>query len=415
MSDNTSAAHEVFRHPNFLRYQAARFLSVIAIQMQAVAIGWQVYAISSRPLDLGFVGLSIFLPFVVFALVAGDVADRFDRRRILIFCYAALALCAMFLVVYSATGKSHLGPIYAVLGLFGATRAFTSPAGAALLPHLVPQAVFSRAVAWSSSVWQFSTIAGPALGGILYGIGSATLVYVVCSLLMLASMGLIISLTVKLPSRAVSSLRTVQRLVAGLRFVWGKKLVLGAISLDLFAVLFGGAVALLPIFAKDILHVGPFGLGVMRSAPAVGAVSMAVWLAYNPLKKHVGKKMLVAVAIFGVATCIFGFSQNYGLSLACLVVLGAADMISVVVRQNLIQLGTPDEMRGRVSAVDQIFIGASNELGEFESGLTADLLGTVPAVIFGGIGTCLVVLIWSRLFPQLRRADNFADVHGETL
>lgn len=404
-----STAHEVFKHKSFVRFQFAKFLAVIAMQMQSVAVGWQVYSMSNRPLNLGFVGLSTFLPFVLFALFAGDVADRFDRRKILVYCYAAFALCSAALLAIARSGSTVVDPIYGVLALIGATRAFTSPAAAAILPQLVPQAIFGRAVAWSSSIFEIATIGGPALGGILYGLGGASLVYAVCIGLMLTCLGLLASLKLTPHPHTPSSLKTLQRVLAGLQFIWNKKIVLGAISLDLFAVLFGGAVALLPIFAKDILHVGPLGFGMMRSAPAVGALVTAVWLAYFPLQRRVGTKMFVAVAIFGVATCVFGLSENFLVSLLALAVIGASDMISVVVRQTLIQLGTPDEMRGRVSAVNYVFIGASNELGEFESGFTAEYFGTVRAAVLGGLCTCLVVLFWTRLFPSLRRADRFSD------
>lgn len=402
-------AHEVFKHKSFVRFQFAKFLAVIAMQMQSVAVGWQVYSMSSRPLDLGFVGLSTFVPFVVFALFAGDVADRFDRRKILVYCYAAFALCSAALLYIARSGSSAVDPIYGVLALIGATRAFTSPAASAILPQLVPQSIFGRAVAWSSSIFEIATISGPALGGILYGVGGASLVYGACIALMLTCLGLLASLDLTPQVHVPSTLKTVARVLAGLKFIWHKKIVLGAISLDLFAVLFGGAVALLPIFAKDILHVGPLGFGMMRSAPAVGALITALILAYFPLQTRVGLKMFVAVGIFGLATCVFGLSEDFAVSLLALAVIGASDMISVVVRQTLIQLGTPDEMRGRVSAVNYVFIGASNELGEFESGVTAEYFGTVRAVVVGGVCTCLVVLVWSRLFPSLRGANRFSD------
>jgi MFS family permease len=406
---NVHDAHEVFRHAGFVRYQLGRFLSVLGMQMQSVAVGWQVYALSNRPLDLGLVGLAIFVPFVIFALFAGDIADRFDRRKILAYCYGSLTCCSLFLLIYSAENIQSVWPIYVVSALLGATRAFVGPAGAALLPHLVPEAIFGRAVAWSSSIWQFATIAGPALGGLFYGTSGGSLVYGICAFLMVVSVGLILSLKmVPIPKHEVTT-KSWQRLTSGIEFVWKKKIVLGAISLDLFAVLFGGAVALLPIFARDILHTGPLGLGVMRSAPAVGAAVTAVWLAYFPMRSKVGMKMLLSVAVFGIATCIFGLSHNYIVSVLSLVVIGSSDMVSVVVRQTLIQLGTPDAMRGRVSAVNMVFIGASNELGEFESGVTAELMGTVPAVLFGGVGTCLVVAMWWRLFPTLRNVDKMEE------
>ncbi len=402
-------AHEVFKHKSFVRFQSAKFLAVLAMQMQSVAVGWQVYAISNRPLDLGFVGLATFVPFVVFALIAGDVADRFDRRKILLFCYVAFAFCSAALLYFARSASHSVDPIYGVLALVGATRAFTSPAASAILPQLVPQSIFGRAVAWSSSIFEVATISGPALGGILYVFGGASLVYAACIALMLTCLGLLASLKLQRHVHTPSSLKTVVRMLAGLEFIWKKKIVLGAISLDLFAVLFGGAVALLPIFAKDILHVGPLGFGMMRSAPAVGALITAVWLAYFPLQTRVGIKMFVAVAIFGVATCVFGLSENFVISLLALGVIGASDMISVVIRQTLIQLGTPDAMRGRVSAVNYVFIGASNELGEFESGVTAEYFGTVRAAVLGGVCTCLVVLVWSRCFPSLRHANRFTE------
>ena len=388
----------------------AKALSVTGAQMQTVAIGWHVYEVTRRPLDLGLVGLAQFLPAAALSLVAGHVADRVDRRRILLAYHLGMVLAAIALFTIARRGPSSIAPIYAVAILLGALRTFAGPANQALLPQLVPVEVFPNAVAWSSSIWQISAIVGPALGGAIYALGSthasaASLVYAAAGTFALSAflaVALIQLRAAPVEKRDISW----TTVLAGVRFVFREKIVLGSISLDLFAVLFGGAVALLPVYARDILHVGPTGLGFLRSAPALGAAVVALTLAYHPLKRRLGPLMFVSVATFGVATIVFGLSRSFALSLLALFVLGGADMISVVIRQLLVQLATPPSMRGRVSAVNLVFVGASNELGEFESGATAALVGVVPAVVLGGVATCVVVGLWSMFFPALRRLDG---------
>lgn len=393
-----------FRHRDFSLYFVARFLSATAVQMQTVAISWLVYDLTGSALALGLVGLAAFLPAFVLALIAGHVADRFDRRRVLLACYGVATLAALALVAFAVAGGRAIGPLYALIVVFGATRAFANPAGQALVPNLVPRAHFQNAVAWSSSAWQTATILGPALGGLLYAFGPSVVFATVAACFTLT--WLLFTALRHRGGGASDEKASVRTLLAGLAFIRAQPVILGAISLDLFAVLLGGATALLPIYARDILHVGPTGLGVLRSMPAVGAVTMALALAHWPLKRRVGAKMFAAVALFGLATIGFGLSTSFPLSLACLFVLGAADMVSVFIRQTLVQIETPDAMRGRVAAVNAVFIGASNELGEFESGLLAALLGVVPAVVLGGVGTLVVVGAWMRWFPALRERDR---------
>jgi MFS family permease len=374
--------------------------------MQTVAVGWQIYAITRDPLDLGLIGLSQFLPFVVLILPAGQVADQRDRRRILTACYAVEALCALLLLWFTIASVSVVWPVFAAMTLLGCARAFSMPSGQALLPNLVPREDFTRAVALNSSVFQIATVVGPAMGGVLY-LAGPRIVY--SSVLGLALVSIVLMFRVRGGARADNAARepaTLQTLLSGLRFVRSKPIVLGAISLDLFAVLFGGATALLPIFASDILHVGPSGLGLMRTAPGIGAALCAMALAVLPITRHVGPWMFGGVAMFGIATVVFGLSTSFLLSLAALVVLGAADMVSVYVRHLLVQLETPDRIRGRVSAVSAVFIGASNELGDFESGATAKWWGTVRAVVVGGIATLVVTGLWVKLFPALARMDE---------
>jgi MFS family permease len=403
---NPTAGRAAFAHPAFVRYWAARFLAFVAIMMQAVAIGWQVYDITRDPLSLGLVGLAGFTPAIGLALVTGHVADRFDRRRILVAAYATELAAALLLLALAAGGNARAWPIYGAILLYGTARAFAMPAGQALLPNLVPPEHFPNAVAWNSSAMQVAMIGGPALGGLLFALGPQV-VYTVSASFLLAA--LLLMLSVPRPARRAARRRepvSWTTLLAGIAFIRAKPAILGAISLDLFAVLFGGATALLPIYARDILHVGPLGLGILRSGPAIGAMTTALVLTHRPLTRHVGRKMFGCVAGFALATILFGLSTSFPLSLAALVALGACDMISVFVRQTLVQIATPDEMRGRVSAVNSVFIGASNELGEFESGVTAAWFGTVPAVVIGGLGTLLVCAIWAWRFPQLRDIDR---------
>ncbi len=390
----------------------ARFLAAASSEMQAVAVAWQIFGITHRPLDLGLVGLAQFLPGVFLFLVAGHAADRISRQRILQACFAAFSLCSLLLLALALRGLSSVYPFYAVLLLNGVVRSFNGPASQAFLPLLVPEEDFPNAVAWGSSVFQSAIVVGPMLGGLLYGFaGSPIPVYGGAALAYLAALMLISRIRLERIQRprGAASLHVVME---GLRYIWLNKLILGAISLDLFAVLLGGAVALLPIYAKEILQAGATGLGLLRSAPGVGAVLTAIVLAHWPLRRKAGAAMLWCVFGFGIFTLVFGLSRNLALALAALVMVGACDMVSVIVRHTLVQLGTPDEMRGRVSAVNMIFIGASNEVGQFESGLTAQWLGTVPAVIAGGLGTMVIVALWAWLFPGLRRVDELIPGGG---
>jgi MFS family permease len=409
-----------FGHRDFKLFQGARLFAVLGSQMQSVAIGWQIYAITGRPLDLAWVGLAQFLPAVCLSLVTGHVADRVERRRILVVCYAAMAVLSAALFAITRADATHLGPIYAVLVGVGVARAFQGPASQSLLPSLVPVEHFSNAVAWSSSLWQTAMVLGPTLGGVAYAaFGGASKVYAVAACCSMTACALVATMRPIAPrgdlrkpvardSRARASREPTTRasLFAGVKYVWTNQVVLGAISLDLFAVLLGGATALLPVYARNILHLGPWALGILRSAPAAGAAVTGVALALRPIEKRAGAKMFACVAIFGAATIVFGLSRSFALSLVALVVVGASDMVSVYVRSALVQLATPDAMRGRVSAVNMVFIGASNELGEFESGLTAQWLGTVASVVVGGVGTLLVVALWVWRFPKLRRVDE---------
>jgi len=392
------------RQRPFVLYWLARVSTALAHQMITVGVGWQMYALTGSALDLELVGLAQFVPSVLLLLVAGHVADRRDRRRVLQACAAAEALAALTLCAGSALGMLTPRAIFALVFLIGAARAFQIPTMQALLPSLVPSPLLARAIAANSTASQAATVAGPALGGLVY-IAGAAVVYGACAVLFVAAGALIQRVH---PRRAQSARPTGgwASMLDGIRFVRRRPIVLGAISLDLFAVLLGGATALLPIYARDILHTGPWGLGLLRSATAVGALGMALWLAHHPLGARAGRKMLGAVAVFGAATIVFGLSRSFALSLAVLVVLGAADVVSVVVRQTLVQLQTPDHMRGRVSAVNAMFFGTSNQLGEFESGVVAAWIGVVPSVVVGGLGTLAVVLLWIRLFPGLAKFDR---------
>ncbi|MGE0384619.1 MAG: MFS transporter [Gammaproteobacteria bacterium] len=396
---------EVLRNRNFARFLAARFAATLALQMQSVAVGWQVYEITGSLLDLGLIGLAQFLPFVALALPAGQLADRLDRRRLLIACYAIDACCALALLAFHLTGLRVAWPIFVVMAVFGAARAFTMPVAQAMTPNLVPPELFPRAVAVNGLAFQIAMITGPAVAGQVYRLG-AGVVYSSIALLIGVSVILLASVRYRqdLGDRAPIGWSS---LLEGLRFVRSRPIVLGAISLDLFAVLFGGATALLPAYARDVLHVGVDGFGWLRTAPGIGAMLTGLALSYHPLNHHVGRWMFGGVAIYGVATIVFGLSTDYALSLAALMALGAGDMVSVYVRHLLVQLETPDAIRGRVSAVNSMFIGASNELGEFESGIVAAWIGLVPAVVVGGAATLLVVAAWVKLFPVLARMDAF--------
>ena len=400
---DSRAGRIAFTHPDFVLFEIARFLIVAAVEIQAVAVGWQVYDITKRALDLGLVGLAQFLPGILLFLVSGHASDRFDRRKVLGACYAGYALCSGLLLFIAERAVHSVGPIYAVLIVLGVVRSFNGTASRSILPQLVPEEHFANAVAWNATTFQAATILGPSLGGILYALfRGPSAVYAGA---MLTAVGALLSMF-RIKTRPQARRRepmTVKTVFAGLHFIWREKLILGAISLDLFAVLLGGAVALLPVYAREILHTGPWGLGLLRTAPGVGAALMAVMLAHRPLRGRAGPTLLWSVAGFGIFTILFGVSHSLVLSLAALILLGAADMISVIIRATLVQLRTPDEMRGRVMAVDMVFIGTSNELGQFESGLTAQWFGTVPAVVLGGVGTLVVIALWAWVFPELRR------------
>src|SRR6266699_2677018 len=395
-------------YPSLVVFQLARFFLVLATEMQAVAVGWQVYEITKRPLDLGLVGLAQFLPGIFLFLVSGHVADRFNRRNLLILCDVGFAICFAMLLAITLRGGVSIISVFAVLVLLGVVRSFNGPVSRAMLPHLVPPEHFAGSVAWASSIFQAATILGPILGGLIYAVSRGPIA--VYSGALVASTVAIV-LTLQLPSEEKARARPAANLSTvfdGFRYIWREKLIFGAISLDLFAVLLGGAVALLPVYAREILQTGPWGLGILRSAPGVGAGIMAIAIAHRPLKNRAGATMLWCVAGFGLCTVIFGVSRSFAISLAALFLVGATDMVSVIVRATLIQVKTPDEMRGRVNAVDMVFIGASNELGQFESGATAQLFGAVPAVILGGVGAIVVTALWAWMFPELRKVKELS-------
>lgn len=394
----------VFRHPSFVRYLGARLLTVLALQMQSVAVGWQIYEITRSPLALGLTGLAQFLPGILLFLISGHVADRIPRRKLMVACFAGFTVCSAALLWIQKGGVHSAEPIYLILVALGITRAFSGPAMRALVPLLVPTEHFPSGVAWEGSMTQTATVLGPAAGGFLYALFHGPgAVYATAMVIEAAAIFFAVGIKARGPLRPPQFL-TVESVLAGLRYIWRQKVILGVVSLDLFAVLLGGAVALLPVYAGDILRTGPWGLGLLRSAPGVGAVTMAVLLAHKPLRKA-GATMLWCVAGFGAFTVVFGLSRSFALSLASLLFVGATDMVSVVTRGTLVQLNTPDEMRGRVNAVEMMFIGASNELGQFESGITADWFGTVPAVVLGGAGALLITILWAWRFPELRKAE----------
>ncbi len=403
-SDHTEQSRSLLRHKPFVLYWCARILAALSYQVVGVAVGWQIYALTGSAWYLGLVGLAQFLPMFLLTLVVGQVADRYDRRRVASVCQSVQGLAAGVLAWASFSGWQSKESILIVLLIAGAARAFEGPTMSALVPGLVPARAIARAITLSSSAFQTASIAGPALGGFLYAIGPGA-AYVTAGTLFLGAGGFISRIRIDRPPAGRVPV-TVQSVFAGIHYIRKRPEILGAISLDLFAVLLGGATALLPAYAKDILLTGPWGLGLLRSAPAVGALVMSLSLARFPLRRKAGRTMFGAVAVFGMATMVFALSTSFLLSLGTLVILGAADMISVVIRQSLVQIRTPDEMRGRVSAVNSLFIGTSNQLGEFESGVTAAWFGVVPAVLLGGIGTIIVVLAWMRLFPQLSRVDS---------
>ncbi|MBB5416090.1 MFS family permease [Paraburkholderia atlantica] len=388
------------KHPPFQRFWCTRILSSLSFQMLAVAMGWHIYALTHSAFALGLVGLAQFLPMFLLTLVVGHVADRYDRRRIAAVCQSLESVAALLFAIGTFSGWISAPVIYVLAACVGASRAFESPAVSSLLPAVVPRGYLPKATAWSTSANQTAQIAGPALGGLLYGIGPGA-AYLACTLSFAAAAASVwsIPLQVKPASRAPVTLESI---FSGIAFIRREPVILGALSLDLFAVLFGGATALLPIFARDVLHTGPIGLGLLRSGTAIGALAGTIWLAHFPLRNRPGAAMFGGVIAFGIATIVFGLSHQFLVSLLALMVLGASDTISVVVRLSLVQLRTPDEMLGRVSAVNSLFIGTSNQLGEFESGLTAGWWGAQPAVLVGGVATIAIALLWMRFFPELR-------------
>jgi MFS family permease len=401
-----SNALRAFRSLDYRRFLGSRLLSILGLEMVNVAVGWQVYALTKRPLDLGYVGLAQFLPAVFLTLAAGHAADRFDRRRIVLICHLVFGVCSAILGWLAVTRLESPVPIFGVLVLLGCARAFNAPAAQALMPSLLPEVDFPNAVAWNSSTFQVANVVGPALGGVLYAaFGDPEPVYLLAASLAVLDVLVLVGVRTR-TGRMENKAASWSTVLAGVRYVWHNKIVLGSVSLDLFAVLLGGAIALMPVFAQDVLHTGAWGLGILRSGPAIGAGLVGLYLAARPLRRHVGRTMLIGVAIFGAGTIAFGLSRTLWLSVLILVVMGGADMLSVFVRLTVVQISPPPEMRGRVNAVNMLFIGASNELGEFESGLTAQWLGPVRAVVAGGLGTLLVVLAWIRLFPDLRRLDR---------
>jgi MFS family permease len=408
-SGNSSNAGRVaFTYPDFSLYQLARFLIVAGLEMQSVAVGWQIYEITKRPLDLGLVGLAQFSPGILLFLATGHAADTFNRRKLLMACYAGFGVCSGLLLFYALSGLRTVLPMYAVVVLLGVVRSFNNPASRSLLPQIIPEEHLQNAIAWNSSVNQGGTILGPSLGGLIYAVAKGPAAVYTAAMLAAAGATFLMSL-VKLHTKArPREPLTWKSVLAGLRYIRRTKIILGSISLDLFAVLLGGAVALLPVFASEVLRTGPWGLGLLRASPAIGAGSMALLLAHRPFRSRAGLTMLWCVGGFGAFTVLFGISRSLVLSMAALILVGSMDMVSVVVRSTLVQLATPDEMRGRVSAVEMIFIGASNEIGQFESGITAQWFGAVPAVIMGGVGTLLITALWAWNFPELRRVERLS-------
>jgi MFS family permease len=410
-ADVAPSARALLKERDYLFYWASRWTGSFAAQIQSVAMGWQMYALArlTRTVEesafmVGMIGLAAFIPVFLLTLPAGETADRYDRKKVLLICLTGEVLTVLTLAIASWRGAASVELLLGVGFLFGAARAFFQPASTALGPMLVPRPLLPRAIAWNSLAWQTASIAGPAAGGLLVAISPAHAYFTTFGLYGVSAIAVAL---VRKDARPVVNPGSRWALMKeGLAYVWRQKIVFGAISLDLFAVLLGGATALLPVFARDILHVGPQGFGLLRSGPAMGATVVALLLAANPIRKHAGLFMFGGVAMFGLATLVFAVSRSLYVSVAALAVLGGADMLSVYVRQTLVQLVTPDAMRGRVAAVSSVFIGASNELGEFESGVVARFLGPVGAAIFGGVGALIVTGLWAKLFPALRKADR---------
>jgi MFS family permease len=400
----------LLRHSSFILFWVSRIFSTLGFQVASVAIGWLVYAKTGSAYALGLVGLFQFLPMVALTFLVGHIADRLDRRRIVAICQCFECIVMALLTLGDLGGNLNVTVLFAAVAFLGAARAFESPTMSALLPALVPEALLPKAFAVSSSAMQTATIVGPSLGGLLYAAGASAPLGVSALCLLAASGAMAFIKMERIPPKREPV--SFQSVFSGVSFIRRRPIILGAISLDLFAVLFGGVTALLPIFARDILNTGPWGLGFLRSAPAMGALAMSVLLVHIPMNRHVGIKMFAAVMVFGIATVIFSISTCLAVSLVALVILGAADNVSVVIRISLVQLSTPDSMRGRVSAVNSLFIGTSNQLGEFESGMVAGLLGVIPSGVVGGIATILIALLWMRLFPDLSSIDTLPNVNA---
>ncbi|CAN5231988.1 MFS transporter [soil metagenome] len=399
-ADSSSDSWGAFRHRGFRLFWVSRVLAQFSTQVLSVSVGWQVYDLTRDPFDLGLVGLVQFAPALLLVLVTGSVSDRFNRRAIVTICTLVEGACGLALLLLSLRGVTNVAAIFAVLVLFGSARAFMNPAASSLVPNLVPVPHLASAIALSTGSWQVATIVGPVAGGLLYGVAPEAAYGTGVALFLVSAV--LVALVPRPPQKTVNERASWETVVAGFRFVWHEKVVFGAISLDLFAVLLGGAVALLPAYARDILDVGPWGLGILRSATGVGAMSVAAYLAVRPVRDHAGIIMFISVGLFGVFNLVFGFSTTVWLSALALALAGAADMVSVYVRETMIQLWTPDAVRGRVNAVNMVFVGASNELGEFRAGTVAALLGIVPAVVIGGVGTLAVAGLWAWWFPGIR-------------
>lgn len=404
-------AYAALRLKDFRLFVSARFFITLAINLQAVVVGWQVYEITHDPLSLGLIGLAEALPSIAVSLYAGHVADIVQRKKIMIVCITALVLCSVALLFFSLEAGSFvlsfgIVPIYSVIFISGIARGFLTPANFAYMPQLVPSEAFKNAITWNSTFWETALIGGPALGGFVYGFFGLQAAYVVDVALTLLGLTLVLLVAYKPLPPATEEVSTSEKIQAGLKFVFKNKIILGAISLDLFAVLFGGAVALLPIFAKEILNAGPEALGLLRSAPSIGALLVAFYIAHNPISRNMGRKLLWCVAGFGMCMIAFAISSNFWISLGLLMLSGCFDGVSVIIRSTLLQTLTPDNMKGRVSAVNNIFIGSSNEIGMFESGAAARLMGVVPSVIFGGCMTLLTVGITAWKAPTLRKLQK---------
>ncbi len=403
--EEKSSASSVFAYKGFTLLQTARFLTILALEMQSIAISWQIYAITRRPLDLGLVGLLQFLPAFALFLPAGQAADRFRRGRVLSCCYAGYFACSALLVAMTVRGAPSIPLIYLTLLLIGVVRAFENPTGKAFTPQLVPREHFPSAVAWQASLIQAANITGPAIGGVIYASMKGPAAVYGISMAFCAAAAVALTRVKPLLEGGTQTAVSLKSVLAGLRYTWQQKVILGATTLDLFAVLLGGATALLPVYAVEVFHTGPMGLGILRSAPGMGAVLTAVVVAHWRARRA-GLAMLWCVAGYGIFTIIFGLSRSLAFSLVALFLLGATDMVSMIVRHTLLQTNTPDEMRGRVTAVNSLFVGASNQFGQFESGITAQWFGTIPAVVLGGAATLIVVAFWSWLFPEIRRYEE---------